>query len=259
MSEKTLTVIEQRDVQFYGDDLTAARLSDGHIYASVRHMCDALGLNMRGQVQRIRRNGVLADGEGACILHTPGGPQTAVMLRTDLVALWLAGISTRSIKDDETRAKLERFQRRAAAVLHEAFTAGALSDNFDDLLNRHPDEAQALKIAQAVVTLARQQLLLRAQVEDNSERLTRIEALLSPHGQSVTDQQAQQISEGVRAIAYTLSERSGRNEYGPTYGELYRRWGVTSYKLIPAGKFTEVMAWLRQWWQTLNDGADLPF
>lgn len=40
--ENELTVIAQRDVEFYGDDLTVVRASDGHVYMSVSNMCDAL-------------------------------------------------------------------------------------------------------------------------------------------------------------------------------------------------------------------------
>ncbi len=37
MSDK-LTVVEQKQVEFYDDKLTAVRADDGQIYASVRHM-----------------------------------------------------------------------------------------------------------------------------------------------------------------------------------------------------------------------------
>ncbi len=44
MSEK-LTVIEQREVDFYDDQLMAIRAEDGQIYVSIRHMCAALDYN----------------------------------------------------------------------------------------------------------------------------------------------------------------------------------------------------------------------
>ena len=49
----------------------------------------------------------------------------------------------------------------------------------------------------------------------------------------VSDEQASQISQAVRAVGMVLSKRSGRNEYGGVYGELYRREGVNSYKACP--------------------------
>ena len=81
-SEKTLTVVEQREVEFY----------DGHIYVSVRHMCDALGLSRPAQVRRIRRSEILDEGyKGGAKMAPPsaegrgGGMQEAGLLRVDLV------------------------------------------------------------------------------------------------------------------------------------------------------------------------------
>ena len=57
--EKQLTTVEQREVSFYEDELVAIRADDGHIYVSVRHLSDALGLNPTGQIRRIRRQAIL--------------------------------------------------------------------------------------------------------------------------------------------------------------------------------------------------------
>ena len=56
---------------------------------------------------------------------------------------------------DEIRPKLERFQREAAKVLWEAFQAGRLTADvdFDALLAQDSPEAQAYKMAQAVLQL----------------------------------------------------------------------------------------------------------
>jgi P22_AR N-terminal domain len=60
--EKSLKSIEQKQVTFYDDELTAIRADDGQIYGSVRHMCDALGLDIQAQTRRIRRHNILNDG-----------------------------------------------------------------------------------------------------------------------------------------------------------------------------------------------------
>ena len=71
-NDKALAPVEQRSVNFYGDDLTAVLMKDSRVYASVKNMCDVLGLNARGQSQRIDRHTILSRGKGVCILHTPG-------------------------------------------------------------------------------------------------------------------------------------------------------------------------------------------
>jgi len=201
MAEKALTPIEQKQVLFYEDELTAVRADDGRVYASLRHMCDALGLNARGQSQRIDRHTVLSRGKGACILHTPGGEQTAVVLRADLVPLWLAGVRTSMVKE-EVREKLERFQQEAAAVLWEAFQEGRLATDptFADLLERDSEAVEAYKMIAAMLKLARNQVLLESrldahqyQIADHEQRLEEIEQQLFP-GDPVTQSQAMQVS-----------------------------------------------------------------
>jgi hypothetical protein len=58
----TLEAIEQKVICFLEDELVAARAEDGHIYVSLRHLCQALGLDRYGQVQRVQRQIVLNRG-----------------------------------------------------------------------------------------------------------------------------------------------------------------------------------------------------
>jgi len=78
--------------------LGAVLADDGQIYVSVRHMCEALEVDRRGQVRRIQRNEILAEGyKGGAMMAPPsssgrgGGLQQAALLRVDLVPLWLSG------------------------------------------------------------------------------------------------------------------------------------------------------------------------
>ncbi|WP_374685926.1 phage antirepressor N-terminal domain-containing protein [Promineifilum sp.] len=259
MSDKALAVIEQRNVDFYGDSLTAVRSDDGQIYVALAQMCQALGIDIQAQTRRIQRLEILANGfKGVAKLATPGGIQRGYVLRVDLVPLWLSGIRTSAVSDD-VRPKLERFQREAAKVLWEAFQSGRLTADvdFDALLAQDSPEAQAYKMAQAVMQLARNQLLLRAQLSDHEQRLEAIESHLGDPGRYVTADQASQISQAVKAVALAFSKKSGRNEFGAIYGELYRKFGITGYKMLPARRFDEAMKFLTDWHEELT-GA-LPF
>ncbi|MGH2537862.1 MAG: phage antirepressor N-terminal domain-containing protein [Candidatus Promineifilaceae bacterium] len=266
MSEKSLTVVDQREVTFYGDNLVAVRATDGQVYVAVRQMCDALGLDRRGQVRRLERQPILAEGyKGGDIMAPPsesgrgGGPQIAGLLRVDLVPLWLAGVDVKRAKE-EIRPKLERYQREAAKVLWEAFQQGRLtSPGLDELLSQDTPAVRAYKLALAVVDLARNQVLLEAQLEDHGRRLEAIEAHLGDPGRQITPEQASQLSQAIKAVALALGQKSGRNEYGGVYGELYRRFAITSYKLLPAAKFQAAMAWLAEWHQQTTGAADVPF
>ncbi|MFQ5433319.1 MAG: phage antirepressor N-terminal domain-containing protein [Anaerolineae bacterium] len=263
---RSLDVVEQKSVYFLNDELIAVRAVDQHVYVSVRHLCNALGLDRYGQVQRIRRQSVLDDGHTHMEIDTEGGPQSANMLRVDLVPLWLSGINTSRIKDDTIRNKLEQYQTEAAKVLWEAFQEGRLSSelSLDDLLAKDSPAAQAYKMAAAIMQMARQQLLLEAQLEshvaqlaDHEQRLEQVETILGNPGRHITEAQATQVSQAVKAVAMALSKQTKRNEYGGVYGELYRRYEISSYKLLPASRFDDAMNWLKEWLMSLTE--DTPF
>ena len=262
MSDKALAIIEQRDVDFYGDELTAVRAEDGHIYVSLSHLCTALGIDTQGQARRINRQSILLKGYSwVDILSTQPTPQRrrSQVLRVDLVPLFLTGISTKSIADELHRRKLERFQEEAAKVLWESFQQGRLTADldFDALLAQDSPEAQAYKMAQAVMQLARNQLLMRSQLADHAQRLETIEAQLGDTGRNVTPDQASQLSQAVKAVALAQGKKTGRNEFGAVYGELYRKFGITGYKMLPARRFDEAMKFLTDWHEEL--GGMLPF
>jgi hypothetical protein len=260
MNDKALVPVEQKTVVFYGDELIAIRAEDGQIYVSFRHLCNALGLDRASQVQRIRRHEILNEGyEGGAIMASPGGQQRAGVLVADLVPLWLAGVDTKRVKP-EIKDKLKRYQREAAKVLWEAFQEGRLTSDptFDELLQTDSDAVQAYKMIQAMLKLARNQILLESRLDKHEtqlvgfeERLEQVEITLGDPGRQVTPEQASQISQAVKAVAMKLSEQSGRNEYGGVYGELYRKFSITSYKLLPARRFQEAMDFLTRWHQML--------
>ena len=260
MSDKALVPVEQKQVEFYGDELVAVRADDSQIYVAIGQMCNALGLDRASQVRRIRNDEVLADGyQGSVKLTYPdGGTQPSGVLRVDLIPLWLTGIRLKAVRDD-IRPKLERFKKEAAKVLWQAFQEGRLTTetSLEELLETDSPAVRAYKTALAIVDLARNQVLLEAQLTEHERRLEQIEATLGDTGRHVSPEQASQISQAVKAVAMKMSQKSGRNEYGGVYGELYRKFGITSYKLLPANRFREAMDFLTNWHQSLV--GDEPF
>lgn len=272
MSENKLQVRVQREVSFYDDVLIAVRGVDDDIYVSLPHLCDALGLDRQAQTRRIQRHTVLDAGlrQGDALLEK-GGRRNIYLLRVDLIPLWLAGISSRAVRP-ELQPKIERYQSEVASLLYREMQAGTLTldpdVDFDALLDDDSAAAQAYKMARAVLDLARHQLLLEARLTrrlDAQEaaldaglaRLGQLEARLGEDPAHISPAQASQLSQAVKAVALKMSAKTGRNEYGGVYGELYRRFEITSYKLLPADRFAAAMAWLTEWHQALVD--DVPF
>lgn len=275
----TIIVLEQRTVLFYDDELLAVRATDGHIYVSIRQMCDALGLHRQGQVRRISEHAILSQGykEGEIVFdREQKNVQATGVLRVDLVPLWLSGVRV-SLVRDEVKAKLERFQLEASKVLWEAFQSGRLTTiqetDLDHLLNDNSPAAQAYRMVQAMMQMARSQLILESelkaqnqvlvdhthQLQNHDERLEQIEETLGQGKQYITNDQASRISQAVKAIAIHLSAKTKRNEYGGVYGELYRQFGITSYKMLPIHQFEPAMKFLTDWHRDLTGHDTLPF
>jgi hypothetical protein len=260
-------IVEQKMVEMYGDEITAVRVDDGQIYVSITHMCAALGIKAQPARSRIKRHKVLKEGMTQVEnLQTAGGPQPGYVMRVDLVPLWLAGIQVSSVKED-LQDKLYNLQLNASKILWEAFQVGELTieQEFNVLLEQDSPAVDAYKTAVALVKLARNQVLLEARLgyhgerlDDLEMRLTNIEADMHDKDRTITEEQATQISQAIRAIGLTLTKTTGENSYGKVWGEFYRKFGVSKYRNLSMAKFNDAMKFLGDWYKQLTDES-LPF
>jgi hypothetical protein len=262
---KALVPVEQKEVEFYEDTIVAVRLGDGAVQVPIRPICDNLGLTLAGQRERINRDPVLSDVVTSVSVTLTQQAREMLCLPLKFVPGWLFGINANRVKP-ELRDRIIRYQRECFDVLAEAFVEGRLTaeSTFDELLAADSPAAQAYKMASAIMHMARQQILLEGQIKSHKtqlvaheNRLEQIEELLGDAGRHISSEQASRISQAVKLIALKLGKRSGRNEYGGVYGELYRKFGITGYKELPAEKYEEAAAFLKEWHQSLTD--DSPF
>ncbi len=277
MAESTLIPLQQKEVAFNEDQITAAMVKiDGQrqIYVSIRQMCDLLGVTYQGQMRRINDDPVLSrQVKGVNITFTPsasgrgGGSQATNCLPIDYLNGWLFGINAKRVKP-EVRDRLIIYQEKCHKVLARAFRNGELAtdDSFEDMLNVDSPSVQAYKMIMAMAQMARQQIVMESRIDRNASRIesaeiqitdftTRLESLETQLGNPdrlITPEQAMQISQAVKAVAVEFSKVTGKNEYGGVYGELYRRYSVNSYKMLPAKHFKEAMAWLNDWLQSFG-------
>jgi len=264
-----LVPVEQKQVVFYDDELTAVMVQvDGRneIFVPIRPICRFLGVAWDPQRRRINRDPVLSEeAKGVTVTVTPGGRQEMICLPLDYISGFLFGINASRVKE-EVRDRLIRYQRECFKVLAEAFHEGRLTADpiLDELLQSDTDAVQAYRMLQAMVKLARNQVLLEAtldthatQLDDHEQRLEEVESTLGDTGRNVTPDQASQISQAVKAVAIALGKQTKKNEFGAVYGELYRKFGITSYKLLPVRRFEEAMTFLTDWHGTVT--GDEPF
>ncbi|MBA3946209.1 MAG: ORF6C domain-containing protein [Herpetosiphonaceae bacterium] len=262
--------LERRIVPFYGDELIAVQRTDSTIYVLFTRLCENLGLARRSQILRIQRHAVLTKGLVTLPVTTEGGPQEAQCLRLDLVPLWLSGLQAGRVKA-EVQAKLVRYQEEVAVVLWQAFKPQMLVQPAGDAVGDGLALQQLQQIAEmgrAITRMAEQQIDLQRQqqalvqrldgaarvikdvqwhLSDVQVRLGVLEDQLQP-ASYVTDAQATEISNRVKALGELLTTQGpAKNHYQGIFAELYRRFGVSSYKTVQLEQYTAVLDFLEDW------------
>ena len=272
-----VAVLAHRIVPFHGDQLIAVQQPDGTVYVHFGRVCENLGLARHSQVRKINAHAVLSKGFITLPIDTEGGQQSVQCLRVDLLPLWMAGLHANRVKE-AVRDKLERYQAEAAQVLWQAFKDRILveetaivpvEDAAIQQLQQIADMGRAIMLmAEQQIELQRQQAALSGRM-DAAARVIRVvqgtldnvvgelatvgirvgllEDRIRPRTM-IDDEQAAEVSHRVKALAELLSqEQAGKNHYQGIFAELYRRFGVSSYKLIRQEQYASVLAFLEEW------------
>jgi len=241
---------QQPTASFYGEDIIALlELDPNETYVPIARLCETLGLSRTTQERRIRAHTVLASGTRTLPVEVGNTTQRALCLRVDLIPLWLAELDA-SQAADEVRHRIELYQRESASMLWQTSKPQGFGTE-DALLPTRYEQTpaeQAYVAAQAIATLARQQMLIERQL--TAFRATRDQPGTDPWSAAgaVDDTQAALLAQTVRRVAQTLSERSRRNEYAGAYSGLYRQFGIASYRRMPPGRLHEALEWLERWY-----------
>ena len=263
--------IDQQIVPFMGDDLAAAMTAEGTIYITFPGMCTALGLNVRGQTQRVQRTRTLRQALRRIPLETRGGLQRINCLRVDKLALWLAGVQTNQIKP-RFREKIEAYQEELAPLAMQVFmrvvgvqpsttTAPAvtaaqiteIAEQLDTLtgvvtfLREHLDAGLAATSEQIGALSMRLEDALRL-LEALGERQVATEsqiARIDERTQRLTPAPARAIQEMVDGLARETKRLATPLTYAMIYGRLKHRFRASSYREIADEQYEAVMAHLR--------------
>ncbi|MFP4441104.1 MAG: phage antirepressor N-terminal domain-containing protein [Chloroflexaceae bacterium] len=275
-------LLPQHKIPFYEDELMAVQQPDGVIFAILPQLCDNLGVTREGQTRRIQRHAVLSEGLVTLKVQTEGGTQTVRGLRIDLLPLWLSGIQASRVKE-ELRHKLVRYQREAAFVLWQAFKSQIVPETTALEASPSPEVEQSMQelqriaeMGEAIAHMARQQMEIQRQQHHLAERLNKagqvvkvmqsevanvkvrldvLEDKLHPHAY-ITDQQAANVANAVKALAEMLTRQKGKNQYQGVFAELHRRFGVSSYKHIRQEQYDAVLTFLDDWYAAAKEGRE---
>ncbi len=256
-----LVPVEERTVIFYDDELTAVLVHLGdedEVFVPVRPLCDYLGVDWSAQRKRIVGDAVLSEAARSVAVTATeaGGKREMLCLPLDMLNGWLFGVSAARVKP-EIRERLIRYQKECYRVLAKAFIK---EPSASDVSPTTATLMQVREMGRAIMQMAEEQIEFERRLTTNEGRLDQaavivgdlnrrvasLEQKVAP-GKPVTEDQASQIGQAVKAVAIALGKKTGRNEFGGVYGELYRMFGVTSYKMLPAAKFDKAMKFLTSW------------
>lgn len=103
-------------IRFHGQSLVILD-HDGEPYVAMRPVCEGIGLNWQGQLERIKRHPVL--GKGVRIIRTPSisGDQDYTYLPLSMLNGWLFGVDANRVKP-EIRERLIEYQAECFQVLY---------------------------------------------------------------------------------------------------------------------------------------------
>jgi hypothetical protein len=270
-AQRAIVPMREQVVDFYGDPIPAGLLTDGTILVPLRPVVEGLGLDWPSQYQRLKRDTVLAEALRSVVVTTMDrGVRPMVALPLKLLPGFLFGLNASRVKA-ELRERILRYQRECYDVLWNAFK-GDIQPAPPPPIDLNPAE-QALLLAEAVASLARQHLDLeqrhttmaeylrpfvqqtRHALAAHEERIGALELRLSS-GATISEAQAAEIAGAVKAVAMRLTAAGDANGFGRVWGDLYRRYQVTSYHNLPATRYEEALTWLRGWFAELDDPAD---
>ncbi len=139
-----------------GIEIAAVRDENNDFFVPVRPICDALTLNVSGQIQAVKRHRIL--GSVVCTLHTTGADgkmYDMVCLPLEFVYGWLFSIDTNLVAE-ERRELVEKYQLECYQALYNHF-AGSLrrrdEENEAEIMaleavNKAVDGVKAAKLAQ---------------------------------------------------------------------------------------------------------------
>lgn len=124
------------------DDLMAAQF-DGYQWASLRHMCDSLGIDYATQLRKLKVRSWATVGQRPTVA-TDGKTRDMVMVDSRTIPMWLATIDENRVSP-EARPKLMAYQREAADALDGYFNQrrAAPSMNQLDVLRAALDQIEA--------------------------------------------------------------------------------------------------------------------
>ncbi len=128
-SEATLAIVRLPEIRVGHVTLPVYRGNDDHLYTELEKLLQSFSLHPKEQIAALITHPLLGEGVVMGLLEGDKDPQPLVLIRADMLAMFLANLNLRYIKTDGAAYEVVRsIQWEAAQVLAEAFVSGRLMD-----------------------------------------------------------------------------------------------------------------------------------
>jgi hypothetical protein len=257
---------ERQIVTFFEHPCLVVRANDGTIYVSLSDLCDAVGLNSRAQLRRIRADEDIRDGVHPFRIPTSGGMQETPFLILEFIPTWITGVdrarAAPPVRERLRFLRLFAIREVYAAVARAAGLPSEESRRIEDLndLQRFDTAMQGLADRQQAVEQSQDRA--RQAWKDHEDRLRRVEAMLGGAEVLSTGQRGQ-IYQLVRRWAearIALESVSGSVAFATIWATIKARYNVARYEHIPTRQYADCVAFIRRNYEQLTGEpmADLP-
>ncbi len=274
----TIEVIQGVPFVFYGEVFTAYLANDRQWYLPLQSVCQALGLDVSGQRQRIQRDEAIADRLINIPLETPYQDTTRVQevacLNLRALPYWLGTIEAGRVKE-EHRKKIILFKREFAEAAWAIFRSDMVAPDVLAEMDAHlpPQEREyheaidqmrevRKKLDLLSGRLDRELEAIGAGLQDVTGRLGTLEAALSGK-KIVNSAQARLIQEMIAAVAESKHEKGKGNKsksqcFAEVHEEFKSAFQVHIYSILPEEQLSAAITFLGARWAFFNPGRPLP-
>lgn len=250
------------NIPFHGGSIVATVGEDGKPLVALKPVCEAIGLNYSGQLQRLKRQPWAE--QGMVVIHTPsaGGVQETNVLDRQTFTMWLATIETSRLKNEDAKQLLVAYQKEAAAALDQYFHEGgvinprATDHQVKALFYDHMHRIELLQAAKGLVHPDYLEAKARIVISESDGTLPELDPLRKPL--AAQDFLKEKGAQGKRL-----------RSIGPNFGKRLKKLYIEKYGVEPMqttkdirGHFTTVYAYteadrplMEQVWQAHYSAA----
>lgn len=258
MPSNVLEPAETLVVTFFDHPVLAARVQDGAIYMAISDLCEAVGLNYRAQLRRLRADQDLKDGVEQVHLPTPGGFQAQYCLLLEYVPIWISTVD-RARASDVVQQRLRYLRRHIVRVVYDSITQAAglptgQSRNIEDLRDLEKLDNAIQGIVESQRALEESQEKARQSWKDHERRIRELEEQLSQIG-PISNTQRGHIYQLVHLWAQALADREQlpfNRAIATCWVALKKHYDLSKYEHLPAAQYDECVNFIKQAYTKLS-------